>query len=495
MSGRSERGLTKKLSITICIICLGSLQFGYHMAELNSPEAILSCRLSKPGSVPYDETWFGKHGLVQCIPLRLEQIGLVTSIFSIGGLLGSLNLGPVADRIGRKRASLINSSLYLVGSMLNGSSNNYTSLLIGRFIAGLGAGGALVITSLFINEISPSEYKGSLGSMNQASVNVGILLTQILALFWANNNNWRLLLFTGAFLAICNFLLTIFHVEESPVWLLNKGHHSKAFRVLHSLRGGEYIHSRNEVLSWQGSSNASEEDEGLLNSGSEENNGATGSQEETNAVSLRFYLTSPEFYNSRLVATGILVLQQFCGINSIIFYGVSVLIAIFPTKAVFINFLISSVNVLFTFIAAPLIDKLGRKPLLLISVMFMGILTAVIGAGIITASALLSIIGIFTYITFFALGLGPIPFLIVSEVTQPKAKASAQSWGMTMNWLATFVVGFLFPILKNSSIGGGVYFIFTVLCALTFMFILKFIPETKGKGSYEEVWAHDNRLD
>lgn len=488
--------LTHQLVITISIICLGSLQFGYHMAELNSPESIISCRISKPGDIPYDESWFGKHGFQKCIPLSPQQVGLVTSIFSIGGLIGSFYVGSVADKIGRRKTALIHSTLYFIGSTLNGISNNYTTILLGRFIAGLGAGAALVVTSIFINEISPSSYKGLLGSMNQVSINVGILFTQLLSLKWCNNNEWRLLLIMGTIISVLNFFACLLFLDESPLWLVNNGYTSQAFRVLHKLRGGEYVNARNEVNGWIGAEgNDESESDRLLN---EENNsgnnddveGTTGRSEtgSGSAVDLTTYLKSSEFNNSKIVATGILVLQQFCGINSIIFYGVSVLISIFPNYAIIINCLISLVNVVITFAAAPLVDKLGRKPLLLTSVTFLGILTLIMGIGIITQSSILSVIGTFTYITFFAIGLGPIPFLLVGEVTQTKAKASAQSWGTTMNWLATFIVGFLFPILKNSWLGGSVYFIFTIMCVVSYIFIKTWVPETKGMTTYEEVW-------
>lgn len=453
------------------------------MSELNSPESILSCRESRPGSTPYDESFFGGKGFEQCIALTSEQVGLVTSIFSIGGLVGSFYVGTVADRIGRQKTALLHNVVFFVGSILNGLSNTYYELLLGRFVAGIGAGSAIVVTSLVINEIAPPQYKGFLGSMNQVAVNVGILFTQLLALFWCNDNDWRYLLFMGAVIAAVNFIIILLHVEELPMWLLNNGLNTQAFTVLHRLRGGEYTTARTEVNSWKIGSSVVEE-------------GALLAEEETlpstsnsGAVTLKEYLKSSEYYNSKLVATGILVLQQFCGVNSIIFYGVSVLIAIFPNQAIFINCMISTVNAVVTFASAPLVDKLGRKPLLLTSVTFMGILSAVMGFGIITTNSLLSIVGTFTYITFFAVGLGPIPFLLVGEVTQARAKALAQSWGVSMNWLATFVVGYLFPVLKSSWIGGGVYYIFTAMCALAYFFIKTYIPETKGKNTYEEVWG------
>lgn len=443
------------------------------MAELNSPEAIISCRTSVPvKGVPYEDSNFGQHGFAQCIPLDNKQVGLVTSIYSIGGLLGSLYVGKIADKWGRKFTSLTHNFLFFFGSVLNGTSNLYGQLLAGRFISGLGAGSAIVITSLLINELTPTEFKGFMGSMNQVSINVGILLIQCLALIWCNDNQWRWLLITAAIIAAVNFILILFYVDESPVWLAHNGSPNKAFTVLYSLRGGNYDDSMSEVNSWKGDNSGT-----LLES-----------QTKPATVDLTTYLSSSEYKNSRIATTGILVLQQFDGINSIIFYGVSVLVSIFPESAIIINVLISLVNVVITYFAATLVDTLGRKPLLLTSVTFLGFATFLMGLGIIYTNSILCIVGTFTYITFFAIGMGPIPFLLVGEVTQPQAKALAQSWGTTMNWLATFVVGFLFPVLKSSRLGGGTYFIFTFMCGVSYVFINRYIPETKGKGSYEEVW-------
>ncbi|CAK7896443.1 vacuolar protein sorting-associated protein 73 [[Candida] anglica] len=485
-----SHSLTPSLIVTVSIICLGALQFGYHMAELNSPEAIITCRVSNPGNVPYSESWFGKHGFVRCLPLDPNQVGEITSIFSLGGLIGSFFVGNISDRIGRKRTGLCHCVIFLVGSTLNAFANTYFTILTGRFIAGIGAGAALAIGPVYINEVAPSEVKGLLGSMNQVSVNIGILLTQTLALFWCDNNNWRLLLLTGSVLSFINFIAILFFVEESPMWLFNNGYKSKAYQTLHNLRGGEYIHARNEVNSWSphDSVSNSEESDELLSNGVEDESNLLDTTS-TPAISLATYLKDPEYQNSRVVSTGILIAQQFCGINSIIFYGVSVLVSVFPDYAILINCLISIVNVVVTFAAAPLIDKLGRKPLLLSSVTVMGLSSILMGIGIITGSPVVSIIGTFSYVSFFAIGLGPIPFLLVSEVTQPKVKAVAQSWGTSCNWFATGIVGLVFPILKSSWIGGGVYFIFAFFCVATYWFIKNFIPETKGSKSYDEVWG------
>lgn len=489
-------GLTPNLIFAVSIICLGSLQFGYHMAELNSPELVLSCKRSQPGPVPYEQSFFGYNGFKQCIPMSPDQIGLVTSIFSIGGLFGSFYIGHLADKYGRRKSSLLHCFLYIIGSTINGLSNNYGTLLLGRFISGLGAGSALVITSIYINEVSPVETKGLLGSMNQFSINIGILLTQLLSLKWSNNNDWRWLLFMASFIAVINLIVVLIHLHESPVWLANQGNSTQAFTVLHRLRGGSYSVATDEVNSWKSNgsfANGTPESETLLEEGNRDGiaTGAgvspAGSTNSKQRVTVKDYVTQPEYRNSLIAATGILVLQQFDGINSIIFYGVSVLVSIFPNHSIIINCLISLVNVVVTFVSATIVDKLGRKPLLLLSVSFLGFATILMGLGIIWTNSVLSIIGTFTYITFFAIGLGPIPFLLVGEVTQPIAKALAQSWGTSMNWIATFFVGYSFPVLKEW-LGGSVYFIFTVMCLISVWFIKNKIPETRGKHSYNEVW-------
>lgn len=487
--------LTTRLVATVAIVCLGALQFGYHMAELNSPEAVLSCRVPRPGPTPYLQSWFGRHGFARCIPMLPQEVGTVTLVFLLGGLLGSFFVGGVAERHGRRRTALWHCVVFAVGLLLNGVANLFGALLAGRFVAGVGAGAALATGPVFINEVAPLALKGLLGSMNQVSVNLGILLTQCLALAWCDDNHWRLLLLAGAAVAALNFGLVWAFVDESPMWLANRGFAGRAYRGLHRLRGGDYAAVRREVDLWGAGGDAGDAGDAGDGNGGDGADGADGgdgadgaARGARGAVLLRQYLQRPEYANSRLVSTGILIAQQFCGINSIIFYGVLVLLSVFPDYAVGINCLILGVNVVVTFGSAPLIDHWGRKPLLMGSVAVMSVAATLMGVGIIYSSAALCIVGTFLYIIAFAMGLGPIPFLLVAEITQPNVKAVAQSWGTACNWFATGVVGLVFPVLKNSWLGGGVYFIFTGFCVATFVFVKRVVPETKGTSTYEEVW-------
>lgn len=460
--------LNHHLVAVVAFVCLGLLQFGYHMAELNSPELVILCQQLLPvEGRPYADTWFGGHGYQECIPMSTEQVGMATLIFSIGGLLGLMMVGTLANAWGRRPVMIVQAIVYFIGSLVEGFANTYWQLNSGRFVLGLAAGLAIVITSIYINEILPDSVKGLLGLMNQVLINVGILFTQLLALKWTNNNDWRLLLLTGSAIAGLGGLVTLLYVPESPRWLDAHGKRNDAVTVLQRVRGGDYHSVEAEVEQWHG------------------NEVLGGSSKRS--IGTKEYLKSPRYRNSRVVATGILVLQQFDGINSIIFYGVGVLTLIF-SNAIAVNCVISFVNLLVTFLLAQWVDRLGRKPLLLLLVTMLGVASAIMAFGIMWSLAILSVIGTFTYITFFAVGMGPIPFLLVGEVTQPEAKSLAQSWGTLMNWVATFIVGYTFPLLMKW-LGGAVYFIFVFMCGVSYWFIKTKIPESKGKGSYEEVWS------
>lgn len=472
-SGKT-RGLTRTLIFSTFVTCLGSVQFGYHTAELNAPQSVLSCsefKIPTEGR-PYDDTWLGRHGMKQCVPLDDMDFGVITAVFCIGGLIGSCFAGPLADAVGRRTASMATSILGLIGSLVLFSSNSYAALFVGRIIVGLASGVYVVITSLFINEICPLELKGAFGSMNQLSINSGILLTQTLALKWADSYRWRWLMFAGGIASVINFILWL-GVEESPRWLLSKGHIYGAVRVLHKLRGGSYEAAKQEVQEWE----------------SEQSGSATGAQtySPTKPPTPWEYLRGAAYAKPRMAIAVILTAQQFCGINSIILYGVKVISQLLPDHAIQVNFAISIINVVMTFVASLIIDRLGRRPLLMGSAAAMGVTALAISIGIKASMAVLLVVSTLLYVTSFALGLGPIPLLIIGELSAPSDIATAQSFGTVCNWLGTFVVAFAFPILHDM-LGGYVYMIFTFVALSFVSWVYRNVPETKGKETYEEVW-------
>lgn len=496
-AGRKGVTVTLHLLLSMIVACLGSLQYGYHMGELNAPQDYITC---KAGSDPrYRDSFLGRFGLSECIEMSESQFGLVTSVFSIGGLIGSLVAGPLADKYGRKPISYWNCGFGMLGSALLFISNSYYEMLFGRLLVGVSCGSLIVVTPLFINEMSPSSLKGSLGSMNQVSINCGILVTQSLAMAWANMLQWRWILLFGGIISFVNFIL-LFKISESPKWLVSRGNITDAEDVLSQLRGGSRQESRQEINGWiQGSqpqpvrsfrdleahTNA-QQDLGVTQNLARPSS-TRSSLRDYETVSLLEYFNDPKYRYPRRVISTILMAQQFCGVNSIIFYGVKVIKKAFPNTAIIINFGVSIVNVLVTFFSSPLVDRWGRKPLLICSSTLMALCSFMICIGIVNSIPLILAVFVVLYITAFACGLGPIPFLIISELSHPETVGTAQSYGTTMNWIATFIVGYGFPAL-NSVIDGYVFLLFSGVAACFSLYVYRFVPETKGKLDYTDIW-------
>lgn len=471
-----KSSFTGHLILSMVVACLGSLQYGYHIAELNAPQQFLSCsKFNSPDeNISYGDTWLGQHGLKQCIPLSDSQFGAVTSILSIGGLFGSYYAGNWANRFGRKYVSMGASAMCMVSSLILFYSNSYLQLLFGRFLAGMSCGAAIVITPLYINEIAPVEWRGAMGSMNQVSINLGILLTQTLALKYADSYNWRWLLFAGSVIAVTSVLIWL-RVDESPRWLLNKGLVPEAEMALFKLRPGTYQQAKQEIQDWQRGDTQDRDSE-------------SGAETTHSGPTLWQYVRDPSYKKPRTVILTILSCQQFCGINSIIFYGVKVIGNLLPDYSIQINFAISILNVVVTLVASAIIDHVGRRPLLLASTTVMTAMSLLISVGLTMSVSFLLVAATFVYIAAFAIGLGPIPFLIIGELSYPQDAATAQSFGTVCNWLATFITGYLFPI-AHGLMGGYVFATFAAIAALFATYVYKRVPETKGKTTYSEVWT------
>ena len=465
---KEQYRFTKTLIIATAIACMGSLQYGYHIAELNAPQQVMTCNSSHSFEGHYAD----------CIELSNQEFGIITAIFSIGGLFGSLIAGRLADKFGRLKIAILANSINFVSSLIMFSSNRFRQLFMGRIGVGFACGLNIVITPLYINEIAPTNIRGSLGTMNQFCINLGILLTQSVALKYATIDHWRDILFIGSILSVIN-IIGWFVVYESPRWLLSKNQFNLAYVSLSHIRELPIDEVKKEIELWQREVHS--------DTTGDETNAPTNSVSESD-ITIWQYLISPRYSKSRWVITAILAGQQFCGINSIIFYGVKVVSQLLPNQAIFINFSISIINVVMTFLSSILIEKFGRRPLLMSSTTVMAITSVLISFSIIRHVSILLITSIFVYIGFFAIGIGPIPFLIIGELSSKQDKAIAQSYGTVCNWLATFVVGYGFPIL-NDYMGGYVYLIFAIFAIWFTNYIYRRVPETKKKTNNDEIGA------
>jgi sugar porter (SP) family MFS transporter len=378
---------------------------------------------------------------------------------------------------------------------------NIPMMAIGRLLSGVGAGASLVIVPLYIAEVAPPRQRGLFGVMTQVTINIGLLFTQTLGYFFNTGSEWRTVLSAGIAIGLVQALGLLF-VPETPPWTAANRDPQSAVQLLRRIRGSKED-INDEVLTWDVAipGNLTAEAEGLLSEPGHTPSRRLSSTSKTSSKSTEhigfFQVARDPIYRPAIIAVvGVMFAQQLCGINSVMMYSVSILSPVFPTSAALITIIISVVNLTATILASPLADSLGRKTCLTISIYGMGSSSLLLALGMIYSIKQLAAAAVFLFVATFAVGLGPIPFMLASELVDQEARGATQSWALAANWIFTFCVAQFFPIV-NSALGGNgvVYFIFTCLALLSGIFVGFYIPETKGKKDADEVWGRTRRLD
>ncbi|KAL0254655.1 GTP cyclohydrolase II [Diplodia seriata] len=234
------KDLTGYFLFILSIATLGPLLFGFHLAELNAPEDVIRCKKAVDASAV--------SRLPQCMPMDPAQWGLVSSIFTLGGLLGALSSGPVASKYGRLRCMQLTTVFFVIGPVFEAFSLNTGVLALGRFISGIGAGAAVVVVPIYISEIAPPAERGFFGAFTQITCNCGILLTQLLGYFLSHDSMWRVILAVGGIVGIVQAAGLVIGIE-SPKWLADQGHPSAAKKNLRRLRGSD-ANITEEISGW-----------------------------------------------------------------------------------------------------------------------------------------------------------------------------------------------------------------------------------------------------
>ncbi|KAJ5793461.1 hypothetical protein N7457_000060 [Penicillium paradoxum] len=478
----SNQKVTPYLVYLVFIVTLGPLQFGYHLAELNAPQSVLTCE--RQGIHSSGSTF---HGLPQCLPMNPSQFGLVSSIYTLGGLLGALLAGPIATQYGRLLALRATTVFFILGPLAETLAPAIPLLILGRFLSGIGSGAAIVVGPIYISEIAPPSVRGFFGAFTQVMTNVGILLTQSLGYFWSEANLWRLILAVAGIIGALE-LAGLFLVPESPCWLAEHQKASQARRVLQRIRGRD-ADIEAEIASWTSPDvPASGEEESLLSPPI-----GDGTPKKP-AVTFMQVVKDPYYRPAIIAVVGVMVGQQFTGMNSIVMYSVSLLQSILPTTAALLTVIISAINLVITLACSPLPDRIGRKSCLMLSICGMGCSSVLLALGIYMNAKILTAIAALLFVACFAVGLGPVPFILASELVGPEAVGAAQSWALGANWIATFVVAQFFPVLNDALGGRGkVYWVFAAMAGLFGGFIYRHVPETKGKANADEVWGRTDR--
>lgn len=237
------KDLTPYFLYILFIATLGPMLFGYHLAELNTPQEVITC---KRKSLFRKDT--ASSGLPQCIPMNPTEIGLVSSIFTLGGLIGALTGGPFSSRLGRLRTMQLTTIFFILGPVFEALAPSIPVMALGRLISGIGAGASVVVVPIYISEISPPAEKGFFGSLTQVMVNGGIFITQLLGYFLSYGQMWRVVLAAAGAIGLAQAVGLIFSAE-SPTWTADQGKGRKARAVLSKIRGDKFD-IEDEVSGW-----------------------------------------------------------------------------------------------------------------------------------------------------------------------------------------------------------------------------------------------------
>ena len=391
--------------------------------------------------------------------------GLVVGIVTLGALAGALLGGAAADAVGRRRTNIAGGALFIVGSLVSAVAADVATLIIGRFVIGVAIGLSSVAAPLYIAELAPADRRGRLVSLFQLAVTVGILASFIIDEVFAPTHDWRTMLGI-AVIPGAALVLGMLPMPESPRWLVKHGRTADARAALRRVRQAEDVDAELREIA------------------------GDIAQDRPAAWS---ELASPDLRPALVVGIGLAVFQQVTGINTIIYYAPQIFQAAgfgTATTALAATIGIGVVNVLATVVAIALVDRVGRRPLLLAGLMGMVGSLLVLGIAWRQAAAVgwlgtVTVACIGVYIICFAFSLGPIVWLMISEIYPTRIRARAASVSTAANWLANFAVSVTFPLLR-ASLGTSVTFLYALLGAIAIWFVARRVPETRGR-SLEEI--------
>lgn len=426
--------------LAVAVAGAGAFAFGYHLGVVNGPLEAIAADLGFAGNTALQ--------------------GAIVSSSLAGAAVGSLGGSGLADSVGRRKAFLLDTIPLLLGALLCSSATGLTSILAGRALVGIGIGLSSALVPLYISEIAPTRLRGALGSINQLLICIGILAALVVNVV-IPSTAWRSMFAISAIPAIILLLgFTLLGCPESPVWLALTGQRTAAEATATRLWGPV------EGPSQLGLGGAAKGD-----------------------WAARAEPSWGEVFASPGARIGVIMflLQQFSGINAIVYFSSSVFSKAGIASGALASAAVGVVNVLGTVAAAALMDRAGRKQLLILSFGGMGtaMLCMALGLAIPSLTPLsgpIALVGTLAYILAFAMGAGPVPGLLVPEITGAKVRGRAVALAMGSHWVCNFVVGQVFLDAVGAVGVAGVYLFFAAVCFFTVGFVGKVVVETKGKS-------------
>ncbi|XP_012255644.1 glucose transporter type 1 isoform X2 [Athalia rosae] len=463
-----EQGLTLFLSYAILAAVVGMLQFGYNTGVINAPEVNIENFMKDVYKDRYGED------IEENAVKRLYSVAV--SIFAIGGMLGGFSGGMIANRFGRKGGLLLNNVLGIVGACLMGCTkiaHSYEILFLGRFIIGVNCGLNTSLVPMYISEIAPLNLRGGLGTVNQLAVTVGLLVSQVLGIeqILGTDKGWPVLLGLAICPAILQLLLLPFCPESPRYLLITKQWEEEARKALRRLRA----------------SNQVEED-------IEEMRAEERAQQAESSISMTELICSPTLRAPLVIGVVMQLSQQLSGINAVFYYSTSLFTSSGLTQesAKFATIGIGAIMVGMTLVSIPLMDRTGRRTLHLYGLGGMFIFSIFITISFLIKEMIdwmsyLSVVSTLSFVVFFAVGPGSIPWMITAELFSQGPRPAAMSIAVLVNWLANFLVGIGFPSMQTT-LDNYTFLPFSAFLAIFWIFTYKKVPETKNK-TFEEILA------
>lgn len=397
------------------------------------------------------------------------QTEVAASALLVGCVFGATIAGWMSDRYGRRRVLLLSALLFAVSSIGAALPRDLAEFTVARFIGGIAVGVASMLAPLYIAEVSPAAIRGRLVSMNQFAIVTGILLAYFVnwRLSFAGASGWRYM-FAAAAVPSVAFFIALFFVPESPRWLTEKGQPDEALHVLTRVGG-----SRQAAIELEQIKEAIAEESGTLAE-----------------------LLQPGFRRALLIAVALAILQQITGINTVLFYGSLIFKEQVGNQtesaAIGANVIIGAVNFLVTIVALWVIDKVGRRPLLMLSSGGMAVCQLMLGAAfLLQPPPAMLVLGIMLVcVASFAVGLGPGVWVVLSEIFPTRIRGRAMSIATISLWLACVALTMTFLSLVRAITATGAFWVYSAMCVVTYVIVWRFTPETKGKTleEIERLW-------
>ncbi len=438
---------------TICLVAAcGGLLFGYDWVVIG-------------GAKPFYEAYFSITD-----PARS---GWAMSSALAGCVFGALISGWCADRLGRKIPLILSALLFSASALGTALANNFDMFVIWRIVGGVGIGLASALSPLYIAEVSPAEKRGRFVSVNQLTIVIGVLAAQLVNLMiadpvasaatqqslvdsWNGQTGWRWM-FGAELLPALIFLVLMFLVPESPRWLMKAGKPERARATLERIGSAAYASRTLEEI-------------------------ARTLVKDNNKVSYSALL-APQVRPVVIIGMVLAVFQQWCGINVIFNYAQE----IFASAGFDINSTLKSIvatgiiNLVFTLAALPLVDRLGRRKLMLLGACGLTVIYVLIaGAYALGIMGWPVLVLVLAAIAIYALTLAPVTWVLLSEIFPNRVRGMAISLGTLALWVACFLLTYTFPLLNAGLGAAGSFLLYGVICAMGFVFILRNVPETKG---------------